>query len=308
MLTAVSRRLRVLSDPLRLRILALVAAEELTVSEIVRILNCGQSRVSGHLGRLAEEGLVADRREGRFIWYSALLPARDADDGPLVLGLLERIRSTEEAAADRAALAAALAERPTGPPPGTLGAGYLPGRTWEGFAKAVLAMLPPMRIADLGIGTGDITLLLAERALSVVAIDEDPSVLDEARANARRAGLDDRISFRAGDVCDPPIEAGEVDVWLLSQVLHLVEDPLAALTAARERLSPGGRVVVIDLLAHAEHWVRDRLGHRHLGFTEAALRELLESAGFGDVDVRRAARDRKPPHFASLLAVGRTFA
>jgi len=307
-LAAVSRRLRVLADPLRLRILALLSDEELTVSEIVRIVNCSQPRVSGHLGRLADEGLVSDRREGRFIWYVARHPAAGDEDGPLVAGLLDRIRGTEEAETDRSALREVLGERTTGPPPGTIGSDYLPGRTWEGFAKAMLAMLPPMRIADLGIGRGDITLLLAERALSVVAIDRDPDVLGEARARARRAGLDDRISFRVGDVGAPPIERGEVDVWLLSQVLHLVPDPLAPLIAARERLAPGGRVVVIDLLAHPEHWVRERLGHLQLGFTEAELRTLLEQAGFVDVDVRRAARDRKPPHFVSLLAVGKTFA
>ena len=307
-LTAVSRRLRVLADPLRLRILALLSLEELTVSEVVRILNCSQPRVSGHLGRLADEGLVTDRREGRFTWYAARLPGVDVEDGALITGLIERIAGTEEAVADRAALATVLAERPTGPPPGTIGGDYLPGRTWEGFAKAILAMLPPMRIADLGIGRGDITMLMAERALSVVAVDADREVLDEARERARRAGLDDRIAFRVGDLSDPPIARGEVDIWLLSQVLHLVDDPAPALAAARDRLAPGGRIVILDLLAHGEHWVRERLGHRRLGFTEAALRQLLEDAGFVDVDVRRAARDRKAPHFASVLAVGRTFA
>ncbi|NRA96209.1 MAG: metalloregulator ArsR/SmtB family transcription factor [Planctomycetes bacterium] len=305
-LAQVTRRLRLLSEPLRLRILALLEAEELTVTDLVRILNCGQPSVSGHLGRLAEDGLLRDRREGRFTHYRACLPDPGDADAILLQELLARTQESEEAANDRAALAEVLAERPTAPPPGTLGRDYLPGRTWEGFSKALLAMLPPVRIADLGIGRGEITLLLAEHASRVVAVDRDPVLLEDARRRAQAAGLtDDRLSFRVGDVADPPVEPGEVDVFLMSQVLHELDDPAAPLAAARRLLGPGGRVVVLDLLAHRETWVLERLGHRRLGFSEAGLRALLEGAGFTEVDVRRVGRDKKPPHFVSLLGSGR---
>lgn len=307
-LAQVSRRLRLLSEPLRLRILALLEAEELAVSELVRILNCGQPRVSAHLGRLAEDGLLDDRREGRFTRYRARLPQAGEPDAALLAELLARTRESEEAANDRAALLEVIAARPTAPPPGTIGRDYLPGRTWEGFAKALLAMLPPLRIADLGIGRGEITLLLAERAEHVVAIDHDAVVLEDARQRAESVGLDQNISFRVGDIADPPVEPGEVDVFLVSQVLHDLDDPAAPLVAARRRLGPGGRIVVLDLLAHRETWVRERLGHRRLGFSEAGLREMLVAAGFTDVDVRRAGRDKKPPHFVSLLGFGRVSA
>ena len=305
-LAQVSRRLRLLSEPLRLRMLALLEAEELTVTDLVRILNCGQPSVSGHLGRLAEAGLLQDRREGRFTYYRADLPGPGATDAVLLAELLARTRESEEAANDRAALAEVMVERPTAPPPGTLGREALPGRTWEGFARALLTMLPAARIADLGIGRGEITMLLAEHGEYVVAVDRDEAVLSDVRRRARAAGLgDDRVSFRVGDVADPPLAPGEVDVFLMSQVLHELDDPAAPLAAARRLLGPGGRVVVLDLLAHRETWVLDRLGHRQLGFSQSALRQLLEAAGFVDVDVRRAGRDKKAPHFVSLLGFGR---
>ncbi|MAG58604.1 MAG: hypothetical protein CMJ83_20130 [Planctomycetes bacterium] len=296
------RRLRALADPMRLRILHLLGLEEVTVTELTRILNCGQSRVSGHLGRLAEEGLVVIRREGRFQYYSRSEDAALAD--PALAALLTQAAATEAAEVDGDALREAVAARPTGPPPGSLGRDYLPGRTWEGFARALLAMRGARRIADLGIGRGDITLLLAEGAEHLIAVDDDADTLAEARRRAEDAGLQDRISFRSGDVANPPIEVGEVDLWLLSQVLHLLGDPGSALSAAHARLPSGGRVIVLDLLAHQEAWVQSRLGHHQTGFTESALRALLSDAGFQDVNVRRAARDRKPPHFVTLLATG----
>jgi len=160
-----------------------------------------------------------------------------------------------------------------------------------------------IRIADLGIGSGELSLLLASGAANVIAVDRDADVLGRARNRARQAAASN-IEFRQGDLCDPPIEKGEVDLWFLSQVLHLLPDPLQALVAARERLPEGGRVLVLDLLAHEESWVCEQLAHVHQGFGEAELAGLLQSAGFRDVRVERVARDRKPPHFVTLLGTG----
>lgn len=299
-LETLTRRLRTLGDPVRLRVLALLGREELTVSELVATLNCAQPRVSGHLARLHEEGLVKARRAGRSVHYRL-----DDGDHPLLRSALEDFRETEEARLDDAALDDVLKARPTAPPPGTIGRDYLPGRTWEGLARALLALMPAQRIADLGIGRGDLTLLLAESAERLVAIDHDAEKLRRAEERAHRAGID-HVEFREGTLEDPPIAPGEVDLWVLSQVLHLVDDPAAALAAAAAKLEPGGRVVVLDLLAHRETWVRERLDHRGLGFTESGLEKLLIDAGFADVRVSRVARDRKPPHFVTLLATGRT--
>lgn len=303
-LATLSRRLRTLADPVRMRILHLLVQQELTVTELTEILNLGQSRVSGHLSRMAEEGLVGQHREGRFVFYHGAL-GDGGEAAAIGRPALESFAATAEARHDLAALRTVLARRDGGPPPGSLGQGYLPGRTWEGLAHALLALMPPRRIADLGIGAGDLTLLLAGPAEKTIAVDQDAAALARAAEKARAAGLDDRIEFREGDLRDPPITAGEVDLWVLSQVLHAIPDPERALEAAHQKLAAGGQVVVLDLLAHREAWVKARLGHERLGFTEDALARLLRRAGFADVRVRRAARDRKPPHFVSILGTGR---
>lgn len=293
-----ARNLKVLGDPLRIRILGVLQEQELNVSELAEIFNAGQPRLSTHLARLADAGLVAGRREGRHTYYGTV---REALPEPLFAGL----RASPEFRTDRDALRSVLRRRRDTPPPGSLGRDYLPGRTWEGFAKALLAVLPPLRIADLGIGSGEMTVLLARAAGTVIAVDSSQEVLRRAQERVARAGLEN-VQLRAGDFREPPIRRGEVDVWLLSQVLHLVEDPERALKAAADRLEPGGRVVVLELLAHHESWVLERLGHRLQGFGEEDLTRLLEDAGFLDVSVERVSRDRKPPHFVTLMAVGRS--
>ena len=301
-LTALSRGLRTLGDPLRIRILALLDGQEVRVSELTESLNVGQSRVSGHLARLAEDGLVEARRDGRHVLYRRHPSAPGL--GPILDPLLAGFRGSPEARTDREALRTVVARREIGPPPGSLGRDYLPGRTWEGLARALLAVLPQHAIADLGVGSGDLTLLLAGAATRLVAVDRDPQVLAQARGKADRAGIAN-VDWREGDLCDPPLAPGEVDLWVLSQVLHLVETPGRALAAAERLLAPGGQVLVLDLLAHNEAWVEERLGHRRPGFTEQGLGDLLNAAGFEDVRIIRASRDRKPPHFVTLLGTGR---
>jgi ArsR family transcriptional regulator len=299
-----SRRLRTLADPVRLRMLHLLTKHELAVTDLTEILNLGQSRVSGHLARMSEDGLVSTRREGRFVYYAGRVDG-DGEAAAVCRPALELFGATDEARRDLQAVKAVLSHRASGPPPGTLGKDYLPGRTWEGFAKALLAVLPPRRIADLGIGTGELTLLLAQAARKIIAVDSDRQALARAAERFRAAGMSAKAEFREGDLLDPPIPKGEVDLWVLSQVLHLVGEPGRALKAAFRRLAPGGQVVVLDLLSHREAWVIERLGHVRMGFTESELSRLLRRAGFSEVAVRRVARDRKPPHFVSILGTGR---
>lgn len=276
---------KVLSDPTRLRILALLHAEELSVGELQDVLGLGQSTVSGHLAQLKAAELVTARRDGPHTRYSPAVPPGEAE--------LARLASEEPLGpADRHALER-VREARGAPPPESLGPDFLPGRSWEALAQLLLELLPPLRFADLGVGTGRLTRLLAQHAAHVIAVDRDPEAL---------AALDG-IETRLGEIDAPPISPGEVDVLLLSQSLHCVEDPAAALRACFACLAPGGRVVVLDLAPHQHAWVRHRLGHRHLGFAD--LGGLLGAAGFVDVRARVVHRDRTSPAFTTVLAIGR---
>lgn len=277
---------RVLGDPNRLRILALLGREELSVAELQEVLGLGQSTVSGHLAQLRRAGLVATRRHGGETRSGLAVPegegelVRLAADSPLAEG-------------DRLALERVLAAREA-PAPEGLGPDYLPGRSWEAFARMLLALMPPLRVADLGVGTGHMTRLLASRAARCIAIDRDPAAL---------ARLPASVEGRLGTLEDPPLAPGEVDLVVLSQSLHCVEDPVATLQRCRDALAEGGRVAVLDLAPHGHAWVRHRLGHRHLGFAD--LPGMLTTAGFSEVVSEVAHTDRRAPAFTTVLAVGR---
>ncbi|QDU86008.1 putative methyltransferase YcgJ [Planctomycetes bacterium Pla163] len=300
-----SRLLKALGDETRLRLLHLLSAEELSGTDLIEILNLGQSRVSAHLTLLKEVGLVGDRRLGRKSMYT-VKPGPAAD---LAARVLERHRDCSEFQADLAGLESVLERRRHHDRAyfdriaAAFGEEALPGRTWEGLARAALMLVPSRRCVDLGIGDGLLTLMLAERAESVCAVDRDDEMLGQLATRAKRAGLDNIETLRA-EIEDLPLETGSCDLAVFSQALHHAKEPVKALAEARRILEPGGRVLILDLLAHTQTWVRERLGDVHLGFTEAALRDHLEAAGFQDIAIVRAARDPHPPHFMTLVAVG----
>lgn len=305
-LTSTSRLLKALADETRLRLLHLIAQEELSGSEVMEILNLGQSRVSTHLNLLKEVGLVVDRRHGRRTLYSiAPGPAAalwdkvlaENQNGPEFVAdlagleaLRERRRAESRAYFDR--VAAAFGEQ------------MLPGRTWEGLARALLQLAPRGRYVDLGVGDGLLTLMLSEIAERVTAVDLSARMLDQLRQRAETKGIRNIETVEA-DIEELPLADASHDVVVASQALHHARDPERALREAARVLVPGGRVLVIDLLAHTEEWVREQLQHVHLGFTEQRLAELLEQAGFEDVSLQRAARDPQPPNFMTLVATAR---
>lgn len=276
---------RVLGDPTRLRLLAFLAEEPLTVSELQEVLGVGQSTVSGHLGQLRRAGLVNAHRDGAHVRYVPAAPAGEVE-------LARLAADTALGDTDRHALES-LRQRRAAPAPDELGPDWLPGRSWEALCHLLLRLLPPLRIAELGVGTGRLTALLAPNSVRLIAVDRDPDAL---------ARLAEPIEARLGTIEDPPLAPGEVDLILLSQSLHCVEDPLAALTRSFYCLAPGGRVAVLDLAPHEHAWARSRFGHLHLGFPDLA--GLLTLAGFTRVSECVVHRDRKGPAFTTILAVG----
>jgi ArsR family transcriptional regulator len=302
-LTSTSRLLKALGDETRLRMLHLLAHEELAGTDLMEILNMGQSRVSTHLNLLKEVGLVTDRRVGRRSNYAILpgpaaalveLSLKESEKSPEFLAdlaglesLRERRRVETRSYFDR--IAATFGDEP------------LPGRTWEGLARALLLLAPRVRYADLGVGDGMLTMMIAEVARQVTAVDLSTEMLGALLARARAKGLDN-IETVEGDIEDLPLPDASHDVVVLSQALHHAEQPAKALREALRILVPGGRLLLLDLLAHGEDWVREKLHHVHLGFTENDLEEKIRDAGFTQVKLQRAARDPQPPHFMTLIA------
>lgn len=301
---------RLLGDDVRLRLLRLVGAEQLNVSELTSILGIAQSGVSRHLGLLKDAGLVEERREGGFTFFRLAPALRSADNGfgplwPLLRAQFAAAAATAEGRADDARLEevrrlrkenfdehGAAAERRQ----------IVPGRSWAAWARALGHLLPPVEVADLGCGEGYLTMEAARFAKKVTAVDRSEAVLARAKHAAGRRKLRN-IEWKRGELERLPLKDACVDVALLSQALHHVADPAAALAEAVRIVRPGGRVLVLDLRAHEEHWVTERLGDKWLGFEDAELRRLLAGAGLTDVRLSVGARRQRDP-FTVLIASG----
>lgn len=297
--------LRVLSDPTRLRLMLLLVEEELTVAELQEILGMAQSRISASLGQLKREGLAADRRVGKNIFYSS----KEAGGG-MVGGVLKYARADlGEAPRDQAALALTMRKRKDRAAEyfnrlaGRFGRVYVPGRSWQALSHALLGLLPPMVIADMGAGEGTLAQLLARTAKHVIAVDNSEKMVEFGSALVREHGFKN-IEYRLGDVEDPPVDPKSVDLAVFSQVLHHVPNPQRAISAAGKILRPGGRVVILDLASHTYEQARELYAHVWLGFIEIELHRMLKKAGFSSIRTSIVSREPEAPHFQTLLATG----
>ena len=299
--------LRLLGDETRLRLLRLLGQEPLNVSELTAVLGLAQSGVSRHLALLRDARLVTEERAGGFAWYRLADRAAQNGNAPLWSWLQEHFdRATPETRADDARLAEVRRlrkERFTDAARhGDERRQLVPGRSWAAWSRALGTLLPPLEVADLGCGEGYLTIEAARWAKRVIAIDQSAEVLGRARELARRRRVKN-ITWKRGSLERLPLARASADIALLSQALHHATDPRRALAEARRILRPGGRLLVLDLRAHDQEWVRAKLGDRWLGFDDAMLQRLIEDAGFGDVAVRVGARRGDDP-FTVLIASG----
>jgi SAM-dependent methyltransferase len=302
---------RLLGDDARLRILRLLAAERLNVTELTGILGLAQSGVSRHLGMLKEAGLVAEQREGGYAFYRLAPALQDGANGfgplwPLLTVHFAQTSRTPEGRADDARLEEVRRVRKENfeqhGGPDARERQLVPGRSWAAWARALGHLLPPMRVADLGCGDGYLTIEASRWASRVIAIDRSRAVLERARDLARRRRVRN-VTWRRGDIERLPLRDGAVDVAILSQALHHAEDPSRALSEASRIVVSGGRVLVLDLREHDQDWVRKRLGDRWQGFSDRTLADLLEGAGLSHVTVSVGARRTGDP-FTVLIASG----
>jgi len=302
-MASIVKILRVLADPNRLRILLLLGSEELSVAELQEILAMGQSTISTHLSQLKQVKLVEDRRTGKSNLYHLV----KQDD--VVAGLLAQARKEiPEAGPDQAAMRNVLKKRQDkmraffDSVAGRLGKDYVPGKSWKGLAEALLRLLPPMVIADLGAGEGGFALLLAERAKKVIAVDTSAKMIEVGREQALRHGIKN-IEFRLGDMEEVPIRDGRIDLVFFSQSLHHALHPERAVSEAKRILRPGGRIVILDLAKHRFEEARELYADEWLGFSESELESMLEEAGFTEVQTSVVHKEPETPQFQTLLAI-----
>ena len=301
------KALRLLSEPSRVRILRLLHREELSVAELQEILGIGQSGISMHLSQLRSAGFVEMRRSGQKSLYRVTPPA----GAEVLLGevVRESARELVEATHDDRALEIVIAGRKDAlrgyfdELAGRFGRNYVPGRSWKALCEVLIRLLPPeLVIADIGAGEATLSLLLAQRAKQVIAVDASVKMVEYGTSVASGSEVSN-FDYRQGDFESLPIDGDTVDVALMHQVLHHAMHPRAALVEARRILKPGGRMVILDLLCHTVEAAREMYADQWLGFSRVEMLEMLEDAGFYSIGVSVVDRDPQPPHFESLMAI-----
>lgn len=276
-------RLGALGDRARLRILRLLARNELSVGELADALRMPQSTLSRHLKALLEAAWILRRSEGTASLYR--MEPKDLDDAARRLwdAVSSELDGAEAFAADDQRLAAVLLERRGS---GTRGFFGQIGGEWDRVRQelfgrditpeALLALLPgDWTVADLGCGTGDVAGRIAPHVSRVVAIDREPAMLEAARR--RLAGFTN-VDFVEGDLYDLPLRDASIDAAVVSLVFHHLADPARAMTEIARVLKPGGKLLVIDMMPH-DHADFRAMGHEHLGFDRAALEAWATEAG-----------------------------
>ncbi len=273
----------------RLRLLALLAQSELTVSGVVTILGQSQPRVSRHLKLLVEAGLVERRREGAWAFFrlapggdagalarilSAWLDPRD----PVLAQDQARLAEVRQARAENAAryFAAHAAEWDD------IRSLHVPEARVEQAMRDAIGERNFHCVLDLGTGAGRMLELFAPRAERAIGVDLSTAMLAVARGRMEETGLRN-VQLRQGDIYALPVERNSVDLAIMHQVLHYLDDPGRALREAARVLAPGGRLLVVDFAPHQEEALRDKHAHRRLGFSDDEIAGLLAQAGLETV-------------------------
>ncbi len=296
--------LKAAGEATRLRILALLAEAELTVSDLIEILRQSQPRLSRHLRLLAEAGLVERFREGAWAFFRLAERGGGADIARALIGRLDAndaiiVRDRERLTAVRAARAAAAQNyfRRHAAEWDRIRKLHVADAAVEGAIRSALAEKPIRALLDLGTGTGRMLELFAGDIERGLGLDLSLDMLALARARLDRAGLKN-CSVRQGDIYDLALPRDSFDVVIIHQVLHFLDDSAHAIREAVRVLRPGGRLLVVDFAPHDLEFLRQEHAHRRLGFASEAVAQWLEGAG---LDVLR--QQTLPPGPEGKIAV-----
>src|SRR5580692_3956668 len=282
---ALTTMLKAAGEATRLRILALIAEAELTVSDLTEILRQSQPRLSRHLRLLAEAGLVERFREGSWAFFRLAERGGGADIARALIARLDSadatiVRDRERLAAVRSTRAAAAQNyfRRHAAEWDRIRKLHVADTAVEDAIRTALADKPIRSLLDLGTGTGRMLELFAEDIERGLGLDLSLDMLALARARLDRAGLKN-CSVRRGDIYDLALPRDAFDVVIIHQVLHFLDDSGRAVREAARVLRPGGRLLVVDFAPHDLEFLREEHAHRRLGFANETVTQWLEAAG-----------------------------
>ena len=283
--------LQLFAEPTRVRLMALLEEEELTVAELVNITELAQSSVSTHLGKLRDAGFLRDRRVGASTLYSlndGNMPEGAKQVWSLVRGDLKD--AVLDGDKGRCAVVLEARQRTNAWPDAVAGQmerHYSPGRTWEATARGLFGLMRLGDVLDAGAGDGTLAQLLAPRARSVTCLDRSEKMAEAARA--RLAKLKN-TSVSLGDVQELPFGDAAFDQVMLFNILTQATTP-GRVVAEAVRALASGKAGVLPLLLGRKSIVLAGLGGEpgaklvggELGHADGGETLVAEAAVGGDV-------------------------
>lgn len=273
------------AEPTRLRLLALLAHGEATVSELCRILAQSQPRVSRHLKLLTDGGLVQRFPEGSWVFYRLA-------EGPFATMLVQQLVSNLDhndgrLASDRQRLDVVRAQRSANAQAyfreaaedwNAIRSLHVDEHEVEQAILNTLGSAPINSMLDVGTGTGRMLELVGPLAGRALGVDISHDMLRIARETLERTAQA-HVQARQGDMYRLPSPSGSHDLVLVHQVLHFADEPAAAVAEAARVLQPGGRLLIVDFAPHEVEELRTEHQHRRLGFNEDEVLTWCNACG-----------------------------
>ena len=279
----------------------LVDREELSVAELAAITQLAQPRVSTHLAKLKEAGLVKDRREGVFVYYR--MAGKIADSSLAALWKLLRTNTSDPLIQQDADRTGQVLNTRSGRSnwadsvAGDMERHYSPGRTWEATTRAIVQLLDLGEVLDVASGDGVLAELLAPRSHNIKCLDISQRVVDAGKKRLRNYA---NVSFELGDMHDLSVANASFDTVLLMHALTYTNRPETVFSEAARVLRPGGQLLAVTLQKHRHKNSVIAYDHLNLGFTEAELRKLCIGAGLDPLNIQLSAIEKRSPNFEVL--------
>lgn len=296
---------RLFADNTRLRIMILLDDYALSVAELTKITGLAQSRISTHLGKLRDAGLLQDNRMGTSTLYTALTTGKDH----FVRDLWTTLKSgldDEQLARDRETADELIRSRDADKSwadsvAGRMETQYSPGRTWEATTRGLMELVELGDVLDIASGDGVLAELLARHAKSVTCVDISHAVIEAAR---KRLSHFDNVDFHEGDMHDLPFEDGRFDQVFAMHALSYSRTPEQVIQQAARVLKPGGQLILTTLAEHSHEATVSAFDHVNLGFQPADIRQMIEATGLAVQFCEVSSRETRAPYFEIITASG----
>ncbi len=298
--------LHLFGDPSRVRLMALLSREELAVAELVSITGLAQSRVSTHLGKLRDAGILRDRRVGASTFYTAsdgVMPEQARKLWSLLESdVVDPVLEEDGRRCDELLHARDGATSWPDTVAGQMERHYSPGRTWEATARGLLGFVRLGDVLDVGSGDGAITQLFAPRAKTVTCVDRSERMISAAK---KRLDHFSHVKYRVGDMQELPSDDGAFDEVIMHHVLTYSPAPARAVEEAARVLRPGGRLSLVTLKEHAHREITAQYSHLQPGFSLGALTGWIAGAALDVEFCEVTSRERRKPYFEVITAFAR---